>query len=76
MYVSHRLSSAVTASKIVLLDGGRVAECGTHEELMRLGGKYATLFSVQAERYGVGGDAARYASRYFAEAEAKESEKE
>ncbi len=74
VYVSHRLSSAVTASKIVLLDGGRVAECGTHEELMRLGGKYATLFSVQAERYGVGGDAARYASRYFAEAEAKESE--
>ena len=76
VYVSHRLSSAVTASKIVLLDGGRVAECGTHEELMRLGGKYAMLFSVQAERYGVGGDAARYASRYFAEAEAKESEKE
>ena len=69
IYVSHRLSSAVSASKIVLLDNGRVAECGTHEELMSLGGKYATLFSVQAERYGVGGDAARYARAYFDEAE-------
>lgn len=71
LYVSHRLSSAVTASKIVLLDGGRVAECGTHEELMRLGGKYAALFSVQAERYGVASDALQdYTTRYFAEGEA------
>lgn len=76
IYVSHRLSSAVSASKIVLLDGGRVAECGTHEELMHLGGKYATLFSVQAERYGVGGDAAKYASRYFEELEDAASEEE
>ncbi|HBJ19372.1 MAG TPA: ABC transporter permease, partial [Clostridiales bacterium] len=76
IYVSHRLSSAVSASKIVLLDGGVVAECGTHEELMRLGGKYATEFSVQAERYGVGGEAAQYAKRYFDELEEHEEKRE
>ena len=51
IFVSHRLSSAVTASKIVVIDGGSVAEVGNHEELMRLHGKYFALFSTQAERY-------------------------
>ena len=51
IFVSHRLSSAVGASKIVVIDGGSIAEVGNHEELMRLGGKYAALFSIQAERY-------------------------
>ena len=51
IFVSHRLSSAVDASKIVVIDAGEVIEVGNHEELMRLGGKYFTLFSIQAKRY-------------------------
>lgn len=51
VFVSHRLSSAVSASKIVVIDGGRVAEVGTHAELMAKGGEYCRLFTTQAERY-------------------------
>ena len=51
VFVSHKLSSAVSASKIVVIDNGTVAEMGTHEELMSLGGKYYELFSTQAKRY-------------------------
>ena len=51
IFVSHRLSSAVGASKIVVLDGGRVAEIGTHEQLMAKGGEYHRLFTTQASRY-------------------------
>ena len=54
VFVSHKLSSAVSASKIVVLDGGTVAEIGNHEELMALGGKYYELFSTQARRYAAG----------------------
>ena len=54
VFVSHKLSSAVTASKIVVLDGGTVAEVGNHEELMALGGRYYELFSTQARRYAAG----------------------
>lgn len=51
VFVSHRLSSATSADKIVVLENGGVAECGTHLELMQLKGKYHTLFSTQAARY-------------------------
>lgn len=51
IFVSHRLSSATKASKIIVLEYGELVEEGTHEELMRLGGKYYTLFSTQAKRY-------------------------
>ena len=54
VFVSHKLSSAVGASKIVVIDGGTVSEVGNHEELMALKGRYYELFSTQAKRYAGG----------------------
>ena len=51
IFVSHRLSSATTADKIIVLEYGQVVEEGTHKELMALGGKYCELFTTQAKRY-------------------------
>jgi ATP-binding cassette subfamily B protein len=49
--VSHRFSTVRMADLIVVLDGARVAEMGTHEELMAKGGHYAQLYSIQAAAY-------------------------
>ena len=51
IFISHRLSSAVLADRVILMDGGRIAEIGTHEELLAKGGKYAEMFARQAENY-------------------------
>ena len=51
VFVSHRLSSAVTAGKIVVLRDGKIVEIGTHKELMDREGDYHYLFTTQAERY-------------------------
>lgn len=51
IFVSHRLSSATTANKIVVLNNGTIEETGTHAELMKAGGEYHKLFSTQAKRY-------------------------
>ena len=51
IFVSHRLSSATIASKIVVLEYGELVEEGTHRELMEKRGKYYELFSTQASRY-------------------------
>jgi len=51
IFISHRLSSAVLADKVILMDGGTVAEVGTHTELLEKGGKYADMFHRQAENY-------------------------
>ena len=51
IFVSHRLSSATVASKIAVLEYGRLIEEGTHKELMDKGGRYCELFSTQAKRY-------------------------
>ena len=51
LFVSHRLSGAVNADKIVVIEYGKVVEIGTHTELMEKRGKYFTLFSTQATRY-------------------------
>ena len=49
--VSHRFSTVRMADLIVVLDGARVAEVGTHEELMGRGGAYAELYGIQAAAY-------------------------
>jgi ATP-binding cassette, subfamily B, bacterial len=49
--VSHRFSTVRMADLIVVLDGARVAEHGTHDELMALGGRYAELYQIQATAY-------------------------
>jgi ATP-binding cassette subfamily B protein len=49
--VSHRLSSVRRADRIVVIAGGRVVEDGTHDDLMAAGGRYAEMFSLQAERF-------------------------
>lgn len=51
IFVSHRLSSATVASKIVVLEYGEIVEQGDHKQLMELRGKYFNLFSTQAKRY-------------------------
>lgn len=49
--ISHRFSTVRRADQIIVIDRGRIAEQGTHEELMSLNGHYATLFSLQAAGY-------------------------
>ncbi len=51
VFISHRLSSTRFCDRIILMEGGRIRESGTHEELMRLNGEYARLFRVQAQYY-------------------------
>jgi len=54
--IAHRLATVRRADRIVLLEGGRVTESGTHDELMRLDGRYAEMFRIQAERFNRGYD--------------------
>ncbi|HEX8966716.1 MAG TPA: ABC transporter ATP-binding protein [Chloroflexota bacterium] len=49
--VSHRFSTVRMADLIVVLDGSRVAEVGSHDELMARGGQYAELYAIQAAAY-------------------------
>ena len=57
IFISHRLSSAVMADRIYMLENGEVIEVGTHEELMAKNGKYADMFRKQAENYIATGNA-------------------
>ncbi len=49
--VSHRFSTVRRANRIVVLERGRVIESGDHDQLVALNGRYAAMFSLQADRY-------------------------
>ena len=50
--ISHRFSTVRHADRICVLEQGRVIELGTHDELMAEGGRYRTMFELQAKRFG------------------------
>ncbi|MEO5852934.1 MAG: ABC transporter ATP-binding protein [Nocardioides sp.] len=49
--VSHRFSTVRLADRICVVEGGRVVELGSHDELMAVGGRYRTMFDLQAQRF-------------------------
>lgn len=49
--ISHRFSTVRMADKIAVLENGRITEHGSHDELLSLGGTYAKLYRMQAEKY-------------------------
>lgn len=51
VFISHRLSSTRFCDRIFYLENGVITECGTHDELLRLGGAYANLFKTQSRYY-------------------------
>ena len=51
IFISHRLSTTRMADRIYMFADGELAEVGSHDELMALGGKYAEMFELQAEKY-------------------------
>ncbi|WUI02906.1 ABC transporter ATP-binding protein/permease [Spirillospora sp. NBC_00431] len=52
LVIAHRLSTVRDADRIIVLDGGEIAETGTHDELRRRGGAYARLIAAQEEMTG------------------------
>ena len=56
VFISHRLASTRFCDRILYVDGGGIKEEGTHEQLLELGGGYASLFEVQSRYYQEGRD--------------------
>ena len=54
--ISHRFSTVRHADRICVLEHGKVVELGTHDELMAAGGRYRTMFQLQASRFGDDGE--------------------
>ena len=52
--VSHRFSTVRHADRICVVEHGRVVELGSHDELMAAGGRYRTMFDLQAQRFAAG----------------------
>ena len=51
LLISHRFSTVRTSDRIVVIEDGGIREQGTHDELVVTGGRYATLFQLQAASY-------------------------
>ncbi len=51
VFISHRLASTQFCDRIFYLKDGRIAECGSHKELLEAGGEYAHIFEVQSHYY-------------------------
>lgn len=51
LFITHRLGSTMITDRIFVIRDGRIAETGTHEELMETGGIYATMFQAQKQWY-------------------------
>lgn len=51
LFISHRFSTVRMADRIVVIEDGRIAEDGRHDELTSLGGRYAEMFEMQAASY-------------------------
>ena len=51
LLISHRFSTVRMADRIVVLENGKIAEEGTHDQLVTLGGKYSEMFELQAASY-------------------------
>ncbi len=51
IFISHRLASTRFSDRILMLEGGKIIEEGTHDELMKLNGAYAAMFNVQSSYY-------------------------
>ena len=51
VFISHRLASTKFCDRIMFLENGSIVECGSHDELMKKGGKYKEMFDIQAQYY-------------------------
>ena len=51
VFISHRLASTRFCDRIMFLENGSIVECGSHDELMKKGGKYKEMFDIQAQYY-------------------------
>ncbi len=49
--ILHRLSTTRKADRIYMFDSGKIVEEGTHDELMRMSGKYAKMFQIQSHKH-------------------------
>ncbi|MCL2775620.1 MAG: ABC transporter ATP-binding protein/permease [Oscillospiraceae bacterium] len=54
VYISHRLASTRFCDRIIFIENKTIAESGTHDELLKIGGKYANLFEIQSKYYKEG----------------------
>ena len=51
LFISHRFSTVRMADRIIVLENGKIAEEGNHDQLTRRGGRYAEMFEMQAASY-------------------------
>jgi len=63
IYISHRLASTRFCDRIIMIDNAGISEEGTHDELLKLGGKYADLYEVQSKYYKEGDEIGRASCR-------------